>query len=772
MKMRSVFLATCAASALVIGTVLASPALAADKMVTKAPAAEPIQWWYEGFVEVGGRFYLNNPDKTKLGKFYEYRDLQPGVFGDFLVGAHRRGADPIDIEIWGKNVGWNDQAFGLDLSKPGAYYLTLGWDETPHVFAKDAKTTYSGGNILTTPTYPFPPGAATNTFVNNNSNTFDLKYRRDTASGQFRWTPTDNWDVTADYSHMHRDGAQRLSALTFAPPAGRGGADTRASIELPKPVNDTTQNGNLKAEYAGSTPWGKSFNFALGGGFSVYNNDVGCGSVAGFRPPGSSDANCLTFQNPWVAANTAVDPLFNRYSLAPDNQAQTFSVSGGVGLPFNSRYMGTFQYTRMTQDETFMTSTINPLVTPATLTRSSLGGDARTTLFNNALNTQITSDLKSTLRYRYYDYHSNQQPITITGLFTNPDTNAGAAGVLTTQPVNFNKQNAGADLAWQPLKWLNTGAAYEWERWSRQMAGTDVVTLTTGLFDVVTNENAAKIFADTNWGWSALRASLRYGERRLGSDYANPLPSNSNAFRMVDVQNRNSTIAKASWAFNMTETVTITPVGGYQFDDYQTDGTTQFGIKEYKSWNAGGDVAWNLNRMASVYVSYIHDNGHRQVYQNTVPSNLVLDTTDFIDTVIVGGKWTAIPDKLFLNATYSYTRSTSKWASNCGPGGCLFSPMPTFPDTHDTNQRFDASAKYMLDPTFLRNAGFLANAQAYVKARVLWEQNNTDSWQNIDQQLGWLVNPADLTMARSVFLGIGSPNYNVVLGMLSFGLKW
>ena len=50
------------------------------------------------------------------------------------------------------------------------------------------------------------------------------------------------------------------------------------------------------------------------------------------------------------------------------------------------------------------------LGTPAALPRSSLGGDARTMLSNNVLNTQITSDLTSTLRYRYYDYHSNTEP--------------------------------------------------------------------------------------------------------------------------------------------------------------------------------------------------------------------------------------------------------------------------------------------------------------------------------------------------------------------------
>ncbi len=173
----------------------------------------------------------------------------------------------------------------------------------------------------------------------------------------------------------------------------------------------------------------------------------------------------MTFQNPWIAGNTLTDPLFNLYSLWPDNQAQTVSASAGVGLPFNSRYMGTLQYSRMTQDETFLPSTSNPLIMPATLTRSSLDGDAHTILSNNVLHSRITSNLQSTLRYRYYDYHSNQSPITITGLFANPDTNAGAEPPDTTYPVNFNKQNAAAQLDYRPWKWLNIGGAYEWERW-------------------------------------------------------------------------------------------------------------------------------------------------------------------------------------------------------------------------------------------------------------------------------------------------------------------
>lgn len=707
-------------------------------------------WSYDGFAEVGGRFDLNNPDKTTLGKFYEYRDLRPGVFGNFYFGAHQNPG-VFDFSVWGKNVGWDDQAYGLDVARPGMYYLTFGWDQTPHVFSKNAKTTFGpiGSNVLSTPFYGAPPPtAATQAFVTNNSTLFDLKYRRDTASTQFRWTPTDNVDVNVDYSYTHRDGTQALNAVSFTTPISRG-AGTRDPIELPKPVDDVTQNANIKGEYAGTTPWGKQFNVAFGYGVSLYNNDF----------------DSLTFRNPWNAANTFQFPLWNRYSLAPDNTAQTFSVSGGVGLPWNSRYTGTLQYSIMRQDDPFLPSTINPAVVPAMLTRSSLEGDARTTLSNNVLHTNITPTLKSTLRYRVYDYHSNHSRITITGLFANPDTGTGAEPPLTTIPLNFTKQNASADLAWQALSWLTVGPGYAWERWSRG-----------DYSDVnVTNEHIVKAFADANWGWSTLRTSVQYAERRFEDPYVNRTANNNNAFRVQEYANRNRTRGMASWAIQVTRNLEFTPNGGFRYDDYGTNpflgvSAGEIGLVSDHSWNAGAEVAWNANRSVTFYVSYNHEDGYWQVYQNSATPDLNMETRDTTDTVIVGSKITLIPEKLFMDANYTHSRSTSAWTSNCTVYGCRYNPLATFPDAHNILNRLDVQLKYMLDDFFVRNAGFMG--RPFVKVRVLWERFESDNWQPVSQQLGSAINPANSTMARSVFLGTGNPNYDVVMGALSVGVKW
>ncbi len=760
MKVRAELLVSCAA--LVICAGLTSSAGAAE-LVTKAPVAAPVQWWYEGFAEVGGRFNIQASDRTELGKFYRYEDLRPGVFGNFLFGAHRNGPDPLDIEAWGKNVGWDDQAFGLDIAKPGTYYLTFGWDETPHVWSQKARSIWSGvgGNNLTvnvfTPAPAVAPNAANAAIIANGANTIDLKIRRDTASAAARWTPNDNWDFAADYSHMQRSGVQSQGMVSFS-----GTASTRTTFEVPKPVDDVTQNAKLKGEYAGSTPWGKPFNLAIGGGFSTYTDRW----------------NSMTFQNPWNPTNTATRPLNNQYSLWPDNQAGSVSVQGGVGLPLNSRYMGTFQYTRMTADASNLPFTVNPLVVLVPgFSNQMPDRQTETILFNNVLNTQITQDLTSTLKYRYYNYNAQNTPATVTNFPPNPDSNSGNPDDenMIRFPTDYTKQNADAQLVWKATKYLNLGASYDWEGWNRSYRAVNT-----------TNENSGKVFLDSKWGFSTLRASLLYGQRRNSgySDVADEINDTANnaAFRMRDLANRDRTKGQISWAVDVSDTLTVTPNGGFLYDDYRTDicftaPGCQAGMKKANSWNAGADAMVNLNRMVALMFSYNYDRGYRQVYENSAVPTLNIETADQNHTFIIGGKFTLIPGKLFLDANFAHTFSVSQWTSSCTPAGCLIAapnPLPIFPDTHNTNDRLDVQAKYMFDEAATRGWGLWPKSQAYVKARVLWERNSNDAWQPLQVQSGFAIpgGSTNATTTNSFWMATGNPNYSVVLGQLAFGVKW
>lgn len=294
-------------------------------------AAEPItantsdQWWYRGYIDAGGRTFLNNPQRNgvasqggqSLAKYYEYSTIKPGAFLDaYLAAGSKNGLYQVDL--WAKNVGYNDQSYLASLSKAGEHYLTLGWDQLPHLYSTSAQTIYNGvgTNALTLPAgigdslytatgalgyWPCLTNSTTSsspcnsaagklyagkTFLtpaanagliqnvlNNNMHATDIGIRRDTASVEYRWTPTEAWDVKVDYSNTHRTGTQ-VDGVTF----GWGTSSSR--VDAPRPVNDTTQNYGLGGEYAGTSPWGQKFNFKLAYNGSTYTDSYDSYTIA------------------------------------------------------------------------------------------------------------------------------------------------------------------------------------------------------------------------------------------------------------------------------------------------------------------------------------------------------------------------------------------------------------------------------------------------------------------------------------------------------------
>ena len=235
---------------------------------------------------------IKSQNGQALGKYYEYSDIKPGPFGQFwLNGQTKDGL--YNFNVWGDNVGYNDQRYEADVSKAGEHYFDVIWDQTPHVYSTNALTLYSG---IGGPALVLPPGLSNTLFddcrmhegrrpsaagvctsgnplrrsepqssatITNNLYTTDIGIRRDTAAVAYRWTPTDAWDINVAYMNMHRWGTQ-VEGVVFSP--GTSGV----AAQVPKPVNDTTQNFGVNGEYKGTSPWGKSFTFKLGYAGSIF----------------------------------------------------------------------------------------------------------------------------------------------------------------------------------------------------------------------------------------------------------------------------------------------------------------------------------------------------------------------------------------------------------------------------------------------------------------------------------------------------------------------
>jgi MtrB/PioB family decaheme-associated outer membrane protein len=763
---------------------------AADIVVSGVP------WWFHGYLETGERFFLNNPQRDgvaafggkSLAKYYEYSTVKPGEFldGRFVAGSN----DGVyGIDALSRNVGYDDQNYQLYLSKAGTSYLTLGWDQTPHVYSTSAQTIYNGvgSNALTLPAglsnqlataaggaiVPTPAQAANvQAIISANEHGSDIGIRRDTVSVENRWTPTDAWDLRINYTNMRRTGTQvdGVSMNGFGP--------LGAVSQVTAPVADTTQNYGVSGEYAGTSPWGQKFTAKVGYGGSTYKDDSQSYTV--------EDPFCTTAALACAPAGSS-SPLA-RMSLAPDNQANTFTGTLGVELPFKSRYMGTVSYEAMRQNQAFLPFTINPNAgvlingqNPASvsaLPATSLNGAINTLLVNNVLTTQITPDLKAKATYRYYNFNNDTPEISFSDWIVNDSRQASALPELapvSSLSMAYTKQNAGEELNWRPQRQWNFGAAYGYERydWTRADA-------------TATNENSGKAFVD--WkptGWITGRASWQHGERRFENyDYLDlvattqwPTPGAStryqSAMRQFYLDNRDRNKGQFSLAVDLIRGLTVTPTLGILNDDYRID-STQLGFTRNHSVNTGIEFAYAINPNATFLFSYMNDRYDQQLRASTVSDGTALtgDNTynarikDYVDTYLAALSYAVIPGKLDLKLGY-----TLALASNSQPvvfGSGAIPATGQYPPVATRWQRFDATAKYKFDPDNVRRFGL--SGDVYAKLYYAFERNDVTNWQN-DLMQTYMYSVSSST-GYMTWLAFDNPNYAVHKVAASLVFNW
>jgi hypothetical protein len=819
-------------------------ALAADAdMPVKAPAVVVVDtpWWTHGFVEVGGRGFLNNPTfgghifqgQGSLAKYYEYSTVKPGAFGDFNVATGSKDG-LYEIDAWGKNVGYSDQRYDAYLSKAGEQYFNFLWDQTPHVYSTSASTLFNtNGNALTliNPNIgalisAAPGGAgfpsiangtsakanAISTIINSNVVPTNVGIRRDTAAVDYRYTPTDNWDIRANYSNMRRTGSQ-VDGVLFT------STNTGSRVDAPKPIADTTQNFGVNGEYAGTSAWGQKFNAIVGYNGSVYQDDF----------------NNYTVQNPFCSGlvcanggNNFTTPLA-MMSTPPNNQMNGVNGTLGADLPFNSRYMGTVAYSGMRQNDAFIpfASTGIPGLTlsglpaaslstiPALITTqggrgvTSLDGKINTLLVNNVVTTQITSDLKTKLSYRYYDYDNQTPELHVADWIIADAASPLATGHLTYAPVNtlslgYIKQNAGAEATWRPVNSVNIGGAYGYEHYDFTRADASS-----------TAENSGKVYAD--WkptSWITTRASALFSERRASNyDYlgnvglfqwpGRPTPNTIPAgmpngttnyspyYRQLYLDDRDRAQARFQVDVKVLNNLTVTPTFNLRNDTY-IFGQNQEGLTSDRSYAAGIEAAYAATPDATFLFSYVNERRSQNVlsasntYVCPFTSSAAACATSYtaaqlsstnvqdrVNTFIFGVNYAVIPQKFDLHLGYTLSMGNNSqplfFANGTGPQSGGFPSFiggvanpGQFPDVNTTFQRVDATAKYVVDQDFVTSLGL--KGEVALKLRYAWERNSVTNWNNDTMQP--YMYTAGMNMAQAGYvqwMAGNNPNYNVHL---------
>lgn len=659
------------------GLVAASLCLGASGLALAAgEGTDVLDWNVSGSIEAGGMYSFGERGSSK---FNEYRDMDNGFVGDLTLRGEKKDS-PYYFDLRAKNPARDDQLYGGEFGRYGLFRLDLGWDRTPHVLSNSAQTIFQeSGSDFTIPVAlrPFTTANA-QARINSLTRSVELSFNTDVGRAGFKLTPTEELRFDLEYSNRRREGHRPLGTVIGSP----GGSVT----ELAVPIDNMTHEVKFGAEFARSA-YALQFNYTG----SIFRNEF----------------EGYSWDNPLVTTDTPTASSRGQISAPPDNLAHTFSLTGTAALPLRSRISGTFAYSLLRQDESFLVNVPNTAVLQTSADDTGkTSPDAKANLVNG--NIQLTSrpfnSVTATARYRYFEYQ-NDTPF---HMFSQswPEGALGAQSHSTKQE-RFTKQNAGLDLGWRPIQQVAFKAGYEYEHWNR------------GDFEdqsFSNDEHIGKFAVDvTPMDWFLGRVTYTYGDRTVEGFDFDPATMLPQAIKYNYADRRRNRV-DALLQFTPWETLTPSINFGYANDDFHNN---QFGLLKDDYWTAGANLDWTPVKWLTIsggytYEQYNYEMATRYLVGGVFPGIPANDwkskSKDEFHNVDLNAVVTFVPKKFDVTLGYGVTFGfTSFRTTNLNfVGGTTQASATAYNWDRVSNilQTFRIIGKYRLTEKFSLRGGF------------------------------------------------------------------
>jgi MtrB/PioB family decaheme-associated outer membrane protein len=690
-------------------------------------------------------------DDHVSSKYEEFRDVRSGITAG--IDAHYRSDNTL-FNLMARQIGREDQDIAIDGGNAGTYYYSLGFSETPHNYAFDAKSLWSG---IGTEALTLPDGmqrdlqsstsnidlqAKTLGYVNSGAQNIDEKLHRQNLAADFTLVATYPFVMKLSASNESRNGVRPWSA-SF----GFGNF-----VELPWPVDYDTQEVRLSGEYA--RPESRYYaNAAI--------------RVSQFE----DHIESFTFDNPYRITDAAgglnctfnCGPQMGRMTLYPSNDY--YDVSGtfvAKNLPLHSTFNAFVSTGYMRQNARlvpFSTNSADPLMRsptnpsfnatdPAGLPRQTAEAAMDTTTASLRWTSDFSPKVKLVGQYRYYGLDNDEEPFTIYQFvrededIRNPET---AGGTYRTVLAGYSKHTASFEGTYQLSRLAKITGVYTFERMNRAFREVEWM-----------NDNKFKVEYDTTL-MGALEFKTWYERtERTTADYEFDLynivqgnPAAHPMFPWIEKfdetpYGRNELQGMVTWAINDSSSLSshvqavttdygVTPLGALSMTTenvtLQPSDAVQFGVRWDRRYSVGVDYTF----APSPYFTAFVDAGYeRQQYESmsrqwTVNgisdpylreralqsnSNWTANSRDNYYTAGLGLDTQIIPDKLKLSLQYVFARSDGShhYSSPVGTVAVndvnAFVPQP-FENVDDTTfHTLNPELTYELSDHFSLAAGY------------------------------------------------------------------
>lgn len=646
-------------------------------------------------------------DDTETGRFFDFRGrrlsrddqelyLEFGSYGAPKSGSQKR---------WSVDFVWNETPRLLsnsattpyDLIDDGTYRVARGIVDAIQISTVDNAASWTAANAG-----PGLPGEDLRiaSVLADSVHLTDLGTQRRTGTLGFNLTLSKRTKLRLEFQSDEKDG----SIVTGA---GLGDRPPRTlTVQSPEPVDYQTYNMKLSLEHIG-----KNYNVDASYLYSKFENDIDTMSWNSlFHAPGFFTAGATDFDGIRRPGSTLV-ATDGALALSPDNTYHNVTVNGGVILPWNSRLNASFVYGRMKQDEDllpFASSDFGGAQTPFDLPRTSAEAEIETVMFNAAYSVNPLQRLSLKLHYRYYDLNNNTEQDVWRG-----NTQDSSSRSFLSERINIGydlqQNDFDVDLSYYLGKAGTLGFTYERENLKRPQR--EVRKTHENSYEVSYRVKPVKQATLTAKYTKAIRDGSAYNSEITDQSFAfDPIAkggehnnilfgfANAPGLRKFDVADRERDQVDVSLGLQPTDRVTINLGFNYKNDDYDDRDAisdaittwdsdlldfvtvsidpTQLGLLKNKSNLYMADIIYlptDKLGLSAFYSREKLENTQRGRFldENNRLNNIAAgkdwqdtsgafiwdaDIDDTTDTLGLGINYTAMADRLDLDANFSHSR--------------------------------------------------------------------------------------------------------------------
>ena len=420
--------------------------LYATPSIPPAPSESMQGWSLRGGLEAG---FLGGDGDDRNTLWREYKDLRNGFLLDnFGLYAEKPGEAKY-LSFFGGSVGRDDQYYGFLYGRRNDYKLRLFLEDTPHVFATDARPIWQGlgSGSLTLPA-GLTPGRGDRASIQaavdaTGATTLELIRRKGGIAFDKAFSETLSGFL--HYTVEKREGARPFGAAFFFPtPPGVG-----ASMETVEPIDYLTQDIVAGLRYADEL---RQFN--LSANASLFRNRI----------------DTLTWENPFDVSlgptPNAANIQRGRFDLYPDNEAYQVKADFAQAFPsfLRSRFTASASAGSMRQDDALIPPAVNsgtagrgsfqyPLEswnTTTALSQKNAGAaiDTATASLGYSLVPVDKLTLRAKARYEETRNHTDYTAFNpLTGQYGYPSLD-GARGTIAPNENGFYTPGSGLNSQW------------------------------------------------------------------------------------------------------------------------------------------------------------------------------------------------------------------------------------------------------------------------------------------------------------------------------------